>query len=190
MKKICFFIAATMIAVCFAGCEPAATSDELTQMCQNLVKVRAEVIVPTEDELTKEMNESYQVREDKLLAWKERDMKGWDEDLAASLKRLEEDTDTGDDSDSDAMTPEKLKEQFAKKKAIGAKQFDDDLLKLTVEKKAKLAGVGDEVKAKQAEFDAKVNECVEKAKTEKISKSLAQCRINAPDKDTYWNKCK
>ncbi|MBN2717883.1 MAG: hypothetical protein JXX14_18690 [Deltaproteobacteria bacterium] len=189
MKKICFFIATAMCVVCVSGCEPAASPDELRLMCENLVKVRAEVKVPTVEELTAELTAEYKAKEEKLLAWKERDMKGWDEDLAASLKRLEEDTDQNED-DTDAMTAEKLKETFAKKKAIGAKQFDDDLLKLTIEKKARLAGVGDVVKEAQAQFDAKANECLEKAKTEKVSQSLAQCRIQAPDKDTYWNKCK
>lgn len=189
MKKICFFVAAIMGAIFFSGCEPKASEEELKQMCETLTKVRGEVTVPSVGELTQEINQSYEQKEKKLLAWKARDMNGWDEELAAKLKDLETDTEEKGD-DEETMTPEKLKEMYAKKKEIGAKQFDDDLLKLTVEKKNKLTGVEDVVKAAQAEFDSKTMECVKAAGTEQISKTLAQCRIAAPDKDTYWNKCK
>ena len=161
----------------------------MAQMCQNLTRVRGEVNVPTVSNLTKELNEEYARKEKKLLDWKARDMKSWDEELDARLKILTDNPEEPDEN-GEPMTPEKLKEMYGKKKAVGAKQFDDDLLKLTVEKKEKLAGLEDIVREAQAEFDAKAAGCVAEAKKEKIPKALAQCRIAAPDKDTYWNKCK
>jgi hypothetical protein len=172
-----------------SGCEPAASSDELTQMCTNLTRVRAEVKVPTVSDLTREVNEEYATKEKKLLDWKARDMRSWDEELAARLKILADNPEELDDA-GEPMTPEKLREMYAKKKEIGAGQFDDDLLKLTVEKKEKLAGLEGIVRDAQQEFDSRIAKCIDDAKKEKISKSLAQCRIVAPDKDSYWNKCK
>ena len=179
MKKTSFFIVAAVVAFTLAGCEPEASEDELKLMCQNLVKVRGQANVPTVEALEKEVQAEFKTKEDKLLAWKERDMKGCDTDTEEAL-----------DADSEPITPEKVKADFAKKKAIGAKQFDDDLLKLTVEKKERIAGLGDIVAAAQADFEKITEECIAEAKKEKISQSLAACRISAPDKDTYWNKCK
>ncbi|MBN2525025.1 MAG: hypothetical protein JXR76_01440 [Deltaproteobacteria bacterium] len=189
MKKYCIFMLVLMCAGLFVACEPAATEAELKQMCENLTKVRGEAKVPTVADLTEKLTEEYAGKEKKLLDWKARDMKGWDEELLARQKRLTDNPDETDDA-GEPMTPEKLTEIYAKKKEIGAKQFDDDLLKLTVEKKEKLAGLGDIVAAAQKEFDTKTAECLTAAKSEKVSQSLAQCRINAPDKDAYWNKCK
>jgi SMC interacting uncharacterized protein involved in chromosome segregation len=189
MKKGLLLFVVTGWILALAGCEPGASDDELARMCANLTTVRGEVKVPTVSDLTTEVNEEYARKEKKLLDWKARDMKSWDEELDARLKILADNPEEMDEA-GEPMTPEKLKTMYAKKKKIGAKQFDDDLLKLTVEKKTKLAGVEDVVKQAQAEFDSLTEKCIEGAKKEKVSKSLAQCRIDAPDKDTYWNKCK
>ena len=42
-----------------AGCFPAANDDELSQMCENLIRVRAEIRVPVESELIAEIEADY-----------------------------------------------------------------------------------------------------------------------------------
>ncbi|MBN2341763.1 MAG: hypothetical protein JXX29_10865 [Deltaproteobacteria bacterium] len=171
------------------GCEPAATDDELKQMCVNLSVVRGEEQVPKSAELTAKVEADFTTKEKNLLAWKAKDMRGWDEELAAKLAKLDGGEEmTGDDGAP--ATKESLKKLYAKKKDIGAKQFDDDLAKLADAKKNALSEVDGIVKEAQAAQDVKVKECMDAARKEAVSQSLAQCRIAATDKDTFWNKCK
>lgn len=178
-----------LLAVSFLGCKPAATDADVKKMCENLSVVRGEAEIPIPAELTADVEEDFATKEKNLLAWKAKDMRGWDEELDARLAAM----DAGDeavDEDGAPLSKSGLKKRYAQKKEIGAKQFDADLSALAAAKKKALAEVAAIVKEAESAFNAKIQSCIDEAKKESVSQSLAQCRIAAPDKDTYWNKCK
>ncbi|MBN2804579.1 MAG: hypothetical protein JXR91_15910 [Deltaproteobacteria bacterium] len=191
------FLSATF----FWGCAPEATDDEINKMCANLEKVRGEITVPSKDEELAKINEDYKKKEVALLDWKARDMKSWDDELAAKLKALEDEAAAEkdvkkakkpktDEPVEEKPTAEDLKKLYDGKKAIGAKQFDDDIAKIPDLKKAAIDDLMEKIKGKEALLNENIKLCADEAKKEGVSSKLAQCRIGAPDKDTYWNKCK
>lgn len=189
MKAYWMIIAGIGIWSALAGCQDAATDAELKKMCENLNKVRNGIKVVPEVTLTQEVNKDYLLKREKLVAWKAKDMKGWDDELAAKIVSLSKDNNLKTNNGKPA-TKESLTADYAKKKEIGAKQFDADFDALEVAKKKAIGNVAEQVKQKRAQLDAVVTQCVAQARNEKISKALAQCRLAASDKDTYWNKCK
>jgi hypothetical protein len=185
--KSIFKISILSLVLFAAGCGSSATDEELTQMCSNLVKVRGEVSVPDEAKLLADIEADFQKKEAEMLAWKKRDMDSWDDELKEKIAAL---TDKDDKTDSDTQTPAQLKAEYAKKKEIGARQFDDDLAKLPILKKEALANARQNVADKQMKVNDCIKTCIDDAKKEGVSQKLAQCRIAAKDKDTYWNKCR
>ena len=189
MKKF-FFISISTICLALAGCTPPPASEsEILAMCKNLTRVRSEVVVPTVKQVTADVDAEFALRKSDLLTYKARDQAGWDRELAEAKKRLEMNPEEKDVA-GEPMTVEKLEEIYAAKKERSARDFDRDIARLGQEKDKKLVEQSNLITERQKEFDEQVAECVLNAKTEKISKTLAMCRIAAPDDDTYWNKCK
>jgi len=161
------------------GCVAKATDQEIEAMCENLVKLRGEVNTDPVEKLIADVKESYQREEKRLEAWKARDLKGWDDELAAKLN------DAKDDAEKAALT-----EEYTKKKEVTASKHDPDIQALP----GKMAAAIEEAKKKaednKAAFKAAVDECIGKAKTEGVSQKAAQCRIKATSTDQYWNACR
>ncbi len=169
---------------CFVGtvvvsCIPAATDAEIGQMCENLVGLRADGPLPVEKDLLASIDEDFKAQEKKLVDWRAKDLKGWDDELAAKLKEAESDEEKA-----------KLNEDYAKKKEITSKQFDPDLQALGPNKEAAVKAAREKIADKKAERDEEVKKCVEEAATEGPSQQVAQCRIKADSTDAYWNQCR
>ena len=197
MKSNGLFILSIIATFMIMSCASTATDEEINKMCTNLEKVRGSITVPSKEDALKKINDDFSKKRAKLEAWKAKEMKGWDDELAAKLKELEE-SDTGSkskkvkksDDEEKKPTPEELKSAYAKKKEIGAKQFDADLANLPAQKKMAVEAVQQKIDSKQAELDASIKKCIEDAKKEGVSQKVAQCRIAAQNKDSYWNKCR
>ena len=190
MYRIILTASISFVLVALTGCgKPAASDAEINAMCRNLTRVRGEVRVPTRVELTADINDDFAMQQKDYSTLKARDQKGWDVEYAEALKALAKNP-VLRDYNGMPVSHATLEKRYEEKKANSAKKFDDDLLKLKQEKKTRLAGIDDVIAKKQKEFDAKTNACVTKARSQQISQQLAQCRIAAPDEDTYWNKCK
>ena len=169
---------------CFVGtvvvsCIPAATDAEIGQMCENLVGLRADGPLPVEKDLLARVEEDFKAREKKLVDWRAKDLKGWDDELAAKLEKAESDEEKA-----------KLNEDYAKKKEITSKQFDPDFQALGPSKEAAVKEAKKKVADEKAGRDEEVKKCVGEAKNEGISQQVAQCRIKADSTDAYWNQCR
>jgi hypothetical protein len=186
---LCCIIPALLVNF-IAGCTTPATEPEISQMCENLIRVRNEVRIPVESELVAEIEADYTRRKEHLVSWKEREMKSWDDELRARLETLAADTKAAKPKKGEPDPKVALEEEYAKKKQIGADQFDSDIEALVPARELAIKAARDKVAAKKAEFEAARKDCIEKARTENISQPVAQCRIKASDPDTYWNKCR
>ena len=169
---------------CFVGtlvvsCVPAATDGEIAQMCENLVGLRADGPLPVEKDLLARVEEDFKAREKKLVDWRAKDLKGWDDELAAKLEKAENDEEKA-----------KLNEDYAKKKEVTSKQFDPDFQALGPSKEAAIKEAKKKVVDEKAERDEEIKKCVTEAKNEGISQKVAQCRIKADSTDAYWNQCR
>lgn len=179
-----------------AGCFPAANDDELSQMCENLIRVRAEIRVPVESELIAEIEADYTRRKEHLVNWKAREMKSWDDELDARIKALPpagkapKKAAATTDGEEAPPTRASLEAEYAKKKQIGAEQFDSDIEALAPAKDLAMKAAREKVESKTAEFAAAKKDCLDKARSTKVTRAQAQCRIKARDPDTYWNKCR
>jgi hypothetical protein len=190
MKKFIFLISGSFVLMALTGCgKPAASDQEIHAMCSNLTKVRGEVTVPTRADMVADINSDFEMRKKDLLRWKASDQMSWDAEYAEALKELKMNPDTID-RNGKPVTPAMLEKRYKEKKENSARKFDEELFKFTKEKKTRLAETDVVINEKQKEFDEKTNMCVTKAAQQEVSQQLAQCRIAAPDKDTYWNKCK
>lgn len=161
------------------ACMPAATDDELNQMCDNLVKLRGEISKASEKELIAAEEERFKKEEIRLKEWKARDLKGWDEELEAKLAEAKKDDEK-----------EALKAEYAKKKAITASKHDPDINALDGKKKEAIEAAKKKAKENEADWEAAVQECIDKAKAQGITQKVAQCRITADSVDHYWNRCR
>ncbi len=172
-------LSAFLILLSASSCVAPATDQEITAMCENLVKLRREVNMDSLEKLTKDVNEQYAREEIRLKEWKERDLKGWDDELQTKLSSMT------NEKEKSALT-----EEYKKKKEITAGQHDPGINELP----GKLAEALEEAKRKAADnkaaFDAAVKACFDQSKREGVSQKSAQCRIKAETPDKYWNACR
>ena len=179
MRDPKLMVCAVVIGAAMMGCGTPATDAEVNDMCKNLVSLREGGPVAGEAELIAKVEDDFAKSEKRLLEWKARDLKGWDEELAAKLEKAESDEDK-----------KALEEEYAKKKKVTEEQFAPDIAKLVPDKKAALEEAKKKAAEKQAQRDEKVAECVKEAAAEGVTQQLAQCRIKAESTDAYWNKCR
>ena len=166
----------TLLAV---GCVPNATDAELNQMCEILVELRGEVDRSSEKELIAAVEERFKKEAIRLKDWKARDLKGWDDELAAKLKEVEK------EEEKTALT-----EEYAKKKETTASKHDPGIAALGGKKKEAIAEAKKAAVENQKAWDQAVAECTDAAKKEGVSQAVAQCRIKADSTDKYWNACR
>jgi hypothetical protein len=196
--KMAILILTTML---LSSCQESASDDELNAMCDNLIKVRGEITIPDAAKLKADIEADFAAKKKHLEEWKAREMKSWDDELKSKLAALDkEEADKkgkkakkkgAKKSEDDEKDPKKqLQEEYAKKKSIGAAQFDKDIAALAPAKEEALSSIKDKIVKMQAEYDSAKQQCLKQAKSEGVSKKLAQCRINAQDKDAYWNRCR
>ena len=168
------------VVVLFAvGCIPKATDDELKQMCESLVKLRGEIDLSSEKELIAAEEERFRKEAIRLKEWKARDMKGWDDELAAKLAEVEKEEEK-----------EALKAEYEKKKQITVSKHDPGIAALDGKKKQAIEAAKKEAVENQAAYDGAVRDCSDQAKKEGVSQKVAQCRITATSVDQYWNVCR
>jgi hypothetical protein len=179
MEKMMIAVAAVAVGLALVACAPAATDAELDGMCTHLVDLRGEVDTSSAEEAIAAVEKEFVVEEKRLRDWMARDLKSWDDELAAKLEELE-----GDDE------KKKLTEEYEGKKEVTRKQHLPGIEALGPKKKAAVEEAKKKVAANEKKHADAVAECVESAKKEGVNQKLAQCRIAAPDKDTYWNKCR
>ena len=165
-------------AVC-TGCIKEASEQEIRAMCKNLVKIRGEVDLSSEAELIAQVKESFKKEEKRLRDWKARDLKGWDDELEAKLKGIE-----------DEAEQEKLKAEYAKKKEVTASKHDPGIDGLGDKMKKAIESAKKKAVENQGLYAKKVEECVAEGKKEGVSQKVAQCRMKAENPDTYWNVCR
>jgi colicin import membrane protein len=158
---------------------PAATDDEITKMCDSLVRLRGEVDGSSAEELAKTTKERIDREEKRLKDWKARDMKGWDDELAAKLAATE-----------DEEEKKKIQEEYTKKKEVSASKHDPGIAAIAEKRKTAMEEAKKKAAENKAAWDAAVSECVAQAKKEGVSQKVAQCRITAQSTDEYWNKCR
>jgi hypothetical protein len=156
-----------------------ATESELKGMCENLIELRGEIDLSEESVLVANVEEDFKKERKRLLDWKARDLKGWDDELAAELKNIEDDEEK-----------KKLTEEYAKKKEITASRHDPGIDALDGKKTAAIEAAKKKVVENKAAFEKAVAECVTEAQKEGISQKMAQCRIKADSADKYWNSCR
>jgi hypothetical protein len=161
------------------GCIPEATEQEMKAMCENLVKLRGEIDLSDEAELIAEVEEEFKREAKRLKDWKERDLKGWDDELTAKLKALTDDAEK-----------ESLKAEYEKKKQITASKHDPGIAALDGKKKAAIDAAKKKAVENRGLYAKAVEECVSKAKKEGVSQKVATCRIKANSTDAYWNACR
>lgn len=161
------------------GCVTKATDQEIQSMCENLVKLRGEVSTEPVEKLIAEVKESFLREEKRLQDWKARDLKGWDDELAAKL------VEAADDAAKSALQAE-----YAKKKEVTAAKHDPDIQELPEKMNAAVKEAEKKAEDNKAAFKAAVDECIGSSKKEGVSQKAAQCRINAQTTDKYWNSCR
>ena len=72
-RKVARILGLSAIAqVACIGCIPEATDQEIKAMCENLIKVRAEVDMSSEAELIAGVEESFKKEKKRLEDWKAR----------------------------------------------------------------------------------------------------------------------
>ena len=161
------------------GCMAKATDQEIQTMCENLVKLRGEVNTDPEEKLIADVKESFQREEKRLKDWKARDLKGWDDELAAKLAATENDE-----------QKKALDEEYAKKKEVTASKHDPDIQALPEKMNKAIEEAKKKAEDNKAAFKAAVDECISKSKKEGVTQKVAQCRIGATTTDQYWNSCR
>jgi hypothetical protein len=169
----------SLAALYAAGCVPSATDDELKQMCENLVKLRGDIDDSSEKALIAAEEERFKKEAIRLKDWKARDLKGWDDELAAKLAEVEKEEDK-----------EALKAEYEKKKAVTASKHDPGIAALDGKKKQAIEDAKKKFIENQAARDGAIRDCVDTAKTEGINQKVAKCRIGATSTDQYWNACR
>ncbi len=169
----------TLAGLVGPGCVTEATEQEIQSMCENLVKIRGEVDLSSDAELIADVEASFKKEAKRLKDWKARDLKGWDDELAAKLKDIE-----------DEEEKSKLKEEYEKKKQITASKHDPGIDGLGAKKLKAIEAAKKKALENQALFKKKTEECVAKAKKEGVSQKVAVCRIKAKTSDAYWNVCR
>ncbi len=179
-------------ALVFCGCRPAATDDELKSMCTNLLTVRGEMNIPDDATAMAKIDADFQGREKHLVDWKARDMQHWDDELAARIAALppEPKKKVKPKEGEVVVTRESLEAEYAKKKAIGAEQFDRDIAALAPAKEEAVKAMKEKLEVQRAAAQEQIDECLKQAKVEGVKQETARCRIAAKDVDTYWNKCR
>jgi hypothetical protein len=175
IRGVLFYAAALQLV----SCAPAATDEELNQMCARLVELRGEIDATPLAERVGEVEKEFVREEKRLKDWMARDLKSWDDELATKLGELE-----------DEEEKKKLTEEYAKQKEITRGKHQPGIDALEPKKKEAIEAIKKKVAASEQEVAAAVAECVGQAKKEGVSQKLAQCRIKAADKDAYWNKCR
>lgn len=173
-------------AVCFLACGPAATEDECRQMCENLENLRGKIDTSSEQDLLKRVEEKFASEKKRLEDWKARDLKGWDEELAAKIAALESNEEITDKE----AEKKKLTEEYEKKKEATAKQHDPGIEALGPEKVKAIEEAKQKAVSNKAQWDETIKECIATALKEKTPQKLAQCRTQATTTDQYWNICK
>ena len=88
MKNLVIAFVFCFVGTLVVSCIPAATDDEIGRMCENLVGLRADGPLPVEKDLLARVEEDFKAREKKLVDWRAKDLKGWDDELAAKLEKL------------------------------------------------------------------------------------------------------
>ncbi len=179
MKNLIMATVFCFVGIVVISCIPAATDDEIGQMCENLVGLRAGAPLPLEKDLLAKVDEDFKARDKKLVDWRAKDLKGWDVELAAKLEKAETDEEKA-----------KLNEDYTKKKEVTSKQFEPDFKALAPAKEAAIKDAKKKVVEAKAERDEEVKKCVAEAKNEGPSQQVAQCRIKAQSSDAYWNQCR
>jgi len=179
MRKLSLIMAVLVWSGIATSCAPAATDQELNDMCGNLVDLRSQKKIPTEEEVLSKVEKSFKSKEKNLKDWKNNDTKFLDNELKTKLEKLKSDKEK-----------KALEEDYDKKKEIGTKKFDADTKALGQAKAEEIEEAKDTITKQVAKRAESVKKCVEEAKKEGINQTLAQCRIKAQSKDKYWNACK
>ena len=161
------------------GCMTQATDQEIQGMCENLIKLRGEIDMSEESVLIANVEEDFQREKKRLLEWKARDLKGWDDELDAKLKDIEDEEEKA-----------KLTEEYNKKKEITASKHDPGIEALDGKKAAAIDAAKKKAVENRAAYQKAVEACAQQAKKESVSQKVAQCRIKAASADAYWNSCR
>ncbi len=210
MKKAFFTVLLVFLwGVVATSCVPQATDEELNQMCENLVKLRGKIELKPADALVTKIETDFADKKKRLGERQERDLKNWDDELAAKLKELEEKEakakeedkgkkkkkkkgkkDEAEEEEDFAAQKKKLEEDYASRKEATKKKYAEELKKIGPEKDKAVA----DAKKKAGEAVGKkkeaVDKCVADAKKEGVFQEVAQCRIKATSTDQYWNVCR
>ena len=173
------YVLTVAIGIAAVGCVAKASDQEMQSMCENLVKLRGEINTDPAEKLIAEVKEEYQREEKRLKDWKDRDLKGWDDELNAKLASA------ADDAEKAALT-----EEYTKKKEITASKHDPDIQALPEKMNKAIEAAKKKAEDNAAALKAAVTECVTQAKKEGVSQKAAQCRIKATTTDQYWNACR
>ncbi len=179
MKNMVMAAVFSFVGTVVVSCVPTATDGEIDRMCENLVGLRSDGPLPIEKDLLARVEEDFKAREKKLVDWRAKDLKGWDDELAAKLEKAENDEEKA-----------RLNEEYAKKKVVTSRQFDPDFQALGPSKEAAVKEAKKKVADEKAARDEEVKKCVAQAANEGISQQVAQCRIKADSTDAYWNQCR
>jgi hypothetical protein len=162
------------------SCAPSATDAELSAMCENLVGLRGEVDAKTLEERTATVMEDFGKREKLHHEQQAAALTGLDGALKGKLEEA------GDDEEA----KQKLKDEHAASRKSLEQEGTNLLSRLKADKEAALAAAKERAEQAKTEHAAAVKKCVDEAKAEGISQTLAQCRTKAESTDAYWNQCR
>jgi hypothetical protein len=182
MTRIATIVTGVFFAGLLAGCVPAASDQEIAQMCENLVKLRGEVdLTPLEQRL---------VKIDEEFAGRKADI---EKRFASALEAVARETEARIAELGGKATPEerdKIEQDGAARKAEAKVQQADALSKLDPDREARVADAKAKSEKEEAAAAEKIAECTKKAKDEGVSQALAKCRAEADSTDKYWNRCR
>lgn len=180
-KKVLYLLS---FALLLSGCASKASDELINQMCENKMKLSGVFRGTVYEEESQRITEEYKVKEDKLKAEMERDLKGMDDVLAGRLKSIEE---SGDDQKEARIAA--AKEDIEKKKKGITDQFNPLIEKLTPQKEYALENAKEYVEKRKKEAAATTEKCVSEAKSTSVEEETANCRIKAQSIDAY-DACK
>lgn len=167
-----------------SGCASKASDELINQMCENKMKLSGVLRGTVYEEEATRITEEFKVKEEKLKAEMERDIKGMDDVLAGRLKSIDESG--GNEKEARIAA---AKEDIDKKKKGITDQFNPLIEKLTPQKEYALENAKEYVEKRKKEAAAATEKCVSEAKSASIEEETANCRIKADSVDAY-DACK
>ncbi len=175
-----------------SACATPAAEDQLAQMCKHVIDLKGKVNDTPVEERIAQVEAEYKAKADLLKSQEARDIKGWEDALAAQLAEVDKaevDKAEVDKTDPDVEEPvteeqkeakrEALRARYAARKEETTKQYAVDLGKLEPRKASDIRAAQVRAKEDLEKASKLFHGCIAKYKKANLSEEIAKCRTAA-----------